>query len=131
MEIPPGGQVVERNMPGLWIPGLAILGGTYLATAAGGAAVREGTLDGDRYRAAPRLYIPVVGPFLYLPEATQPGRPFVVMSGLLQVGGLAMFILGLVIKRKHLVYYAEGPAGRPLALSAASTPGGAGLQIAF
>lgn len=133
MPIPEGGQVIQRNRPGLWIPGLAIFLGTYGLTALTGSAIAE-SYDGtrtERERAARYLYIPVIGPFLFIPHAGPGGETLLVFDGLLQAGGIAMFVAGLTLQRKFLVYMAEGPRGRSFAIRPTAAPGGMGLGITF
>ena len=44
--------------------------------------------DPDRRDAAPLLFIPVLGPFLYMPSATDLGRPWLVLDGLVHNAGI-------------------------------------------
>lgn len=131
MTIPPGGEVVSKSRLGLWIPGLAMFGAMYLTTISVASIIADGAYDPDRRDAASWLYIPVLGPWAYLPNATRPGAPWVVLDGLVQAGGATMFIVGLTVRKQYLVYYAEGPSGRALAWRPTFGPTGAGLQLAF
>lgn len=130
MPIPPGGHVVSRSRPGLWGPGIGILSAWYVSTLIA-ASILSVADDPSRRARSGALMVPVAGPFLYLPEATLPGRPWLVIDGLGQVAGLAMIIAGIAAKRKYLVYYAEGPAGRSVALSPRLSPGSVGLSVGF
>lgn len=131
MPIPPGGSIVERTRPGIWIPGLAVFGGAWVSTVVSGAFLQSVTPDPETYEVARRLYVPVVGPVWFAPHAHRQARPWLVLDTILQAGGLVMFVAGLVSKRRYLVYFAEGPSGRSLALSPAVSMGAAGVSLSF
>ena len=129
----------ERRMIGLSIAGFSIFGGMYMFTAMGGYLAEKGWLA-----------VPVIGPWGFVDEDRRsrcstppsiPGQPpqqpfcasedsstrlgyaLLVVDGLIQAGGLAMGILGAVIKRKVAVreprYSFLPQAG----------PGGVGLAV--
>jgi hypothetical protein len=132
MPIPPGAQVVERSRPGLWIPGLAIFGGFWLTTALAGASIQSADyIEDGRRDGAWRLYLPVLGPVLFRRYAYPGARPWLVMDTMVQAGGLVMFMAGLLAKRRLLVYYAEGPGGRSVALSPVVGLGTVGATVEF
>jgi hypothetical protein len=137
MEIPPGGTVIERNRPGLWIPGIAVLGGLYLATTLTAAMIQTAAWEPERRDAARFLYVPIVGPVLYAPQAHEAGRPWLVMDTIFQAGGLVMFIAGLVSKRRFLTYfseergYAEGSSGRRVVIRPVLGLASAGMSLRY
>jgi hypothetical protein len=131
MPIPPGAKVMERRRQGLWIAGLAAFGGAYALTALTALEIGE-YADPDARAAARLLYVPVLGPLLYLPQVGgRVEKALLVMLTLAQGGGLAMFIAGLLAKKKYLVYYAHGPRGRAVAMSPILSPGLVGGTIGF
>jgi hypothetical protein len=73
----------------------------------------------------------VIGPLLYFPSATEVGRSWLVLNTIVQGGGLTMFIVGMVAKRRYLVYYAERPNGRTLALEPTVGLTTAGMTLRF
>lgn len=130
MPIPPGGYVTSRSRPVLWGPGLGILAAWYLPTLIAASVLATSPDDGRRERSG-ALMVPVAGPWLFLPEATEPGRPWLVLNGISQGAGLVMIIVGIASRRRTLVYYGEGPRGRDLALAPKLAPGSAGFSLAF
>lgn len=134
MPVPEGGQIISKTRPGLWVPGLGLFLATYGLTALSGSIIADVAEHRDRTereRAARYLYIPVLGPFLFIPHSGPGGETLLVFDGLLQAGGIALFVVGLTMKRQFLVYMAEGPRGRRFALAPAAAPGGVGLELTF
>jgi hypothetical protein len=131
MQIPPDGEVVEYTRPGLWAPGIAMFAGMYAATILSVPIIQTASIDPDRRSAANLLYLPVIGPLLYFPSATEVGRSWLILNTIIQGGGLAMFIVGMVAKRRYLVYYAERPNGRTLALEPVVGLTTAGMTLRF
>jgi hypothetical protein len=83
-------EVHKHGRPGIWVPGLVLWLGTYMTT-----AIAAGVVDNN-----PIAAIPIVGGFvsaggygLFGGNATQIAG--YTMSSLLQIGGLATFIVGL------------------------------------
>ncbi len=90
--VPPGYRVENRTRTGLVIGGSIMFGIMYGVTASFGGT---GTDTGW-------LYVPVAGPFIYSStldsEWAGIARFFLYMDGLIQAGGAAMLIVGLVGK---------------------------------
>lgn len=113
--------------------GWSVFGASYLLSAmvatitadASTIATADGDPDAERYRRiSRRMLVPAIGPWMTLPEtATASGAFFVVFSGLLQTGGLAMGITGPVL-------LARGNK-RLAALSVRATPGPDGGRLSL
>jgi len=88
------------------------------------AAAASGSSDGQ----LDELYIPVLGPFLTINDASDWARSPLLIDGLVQVAGVTMFILGLTLKRQYLVYMG-GTHGRYFAAN--PTLGGVQLEAHF
>lgn len=112
---PPSGYHAEtRVRTGLVVAGSVTWGSMYLITAlvAGGIADSGGSYSYD-YRTGKStratnpsalLYIPVVGPFAYLPHAgSQSATVALLIDGLAQTAGAAMLVAGLTVPRHVLV----------------------------
>ena len=120
--LPPGARVITRARTGLVASGTAML-------AAGYVAMLFSYLFADAFGDPTEwMLVPLVGPFFTIPHAgASEGRGLLALDGLLQVGGLTMFIAGLVAKRSYVVWYGDsGVRVRPLA----STRGG-GLELSY
>jgi hypothetical protein len=92
--IPPGYRVESRTRTGLVVGGAIMFGLMYGFTAFGASE----SSDPD----TTWLYAPVLGPFIYAStldgEFAGIGRFFLYVDGLIQAGGAAMLIIGLVGK---------------------------------
>jgi hypothetical protein len=115
---------------GLIIGGSIMLGVSWLITAGTGAALSAGC--DISYGVCPYTYwptyIPVLGPFIqmaYVPSGDFSGaaRFGLAFDGLVQVGGLAMIIVGATVRKKVPVYAQSFKVGPMLA------SGGSGLAI--
>lgn len=94
-------RVEERDIPGLWIPGILVTAVTYVVTIPAGFL----TNDGGVYSV-----VPIVGPWLML-SVDDEGTPYWVASGLLQLAGLTAIVLGASLTREVQVpVYALGDA---------------------
>ncbi len=113
-------RVEYKSNKGLWIGGIAMLGGAWLATALtthfvtsvdGGCdyyyddydeCQAEEDRDADLRTSS---LIPLAGPWLMLGSGNvaDEWESIVVMSGLLQVGGTAMIVLGFTLKSEKRV----------------------------
>lgn len=106
MPIPEGYRVESRARRGLLIGGAVTFGVTYVLSAMVGlvAESADRATGGDGESFIP-LYIPLAGPFITISTAqARGGGIFVLMvDGLAQVGGAAMFIGGLAAPVKKLV----------------------------
>ncbi len=97
---PPGYVLGSEPRGGLWITGLGVFGGAYLISAlAGGTAASEGQEE-----AAP-LLIPVVGPWVTVrtTDADSGLRSALVIDGIAQLAGVALFISGMAAQRDVFV----------------------------
>lgn len=103
--MPPGGVLVERRRTGLVISGAVMFGAPWISTLLIGVAFDEGLVG-----------IPVIGPLLYLGNGERLGDTMIVLDSLLQAGGLTMFVLGMVMKRRYVEYYGENDDGRQWSL---------------
>ena len=127
----------RRRGVGMMIAGYSMFGMSYMITAFSGAVIidrcdADATYDcRDLGRA---LMIPVLGPFLALPQIqTMTGRfAMIFFPGLMQAGGLALGIGGSVLharsRRYHGMVNADGVRlvrGRDLRLA----PAGSGAQL--
>ena len=106
--MPPGYHVEEHARSGLAIGGGVTFGATWLLSAMVGAALSEAwskddTIDNDD--TAWPLFIPVAGPFIGIGTMKASYGPgfMLVIDGLAQTGGVAMFIAGLAAKKEILV----------------------------
>jgi hypothetical protein len=119
---PPGYRMGSEPRTGLWVTGVGLLGGAYLASfLAAGTAVSEGEDD-----IAP-LFIPVAGPWITVRTADDGDdlRVPLVMDGLIQLAGLGLLIGGLAAQRDVFVRSdvassppTEGPTVRRVAVGA-------------
>jgi hypothetical protein len=97
--IPPGYHPDTRVRLGLVIGGASIFGGVYLIT-----ALVAATINDTSSRDASLLYIPVFGPFAQISQTKDQGLIVAeIFTGLLQAGGVAMFIAGLAAPKTVLV----------------------------
>ena len=131
--IPPGYHVEERTRTGLAVGGGVTFGATWLLSAAVGAGLSEAWAHDDDISnddTAWPLFIPVAGPFIGIGTMHASYGPgfMLVLDGLAETGGLAMFIAGLAAKKELLVrddVYDAQVQVVPLA-----GPGMAGIAIA-
>ncbi len=112
---PPAGYHPDtRIRKGLVIAGAVTFGSMYLLTAITAAAINDSNTSryssdyyGTSTSSAPPaglLYIPVVGPFAYLPHAgSQSASVMLVIDGVAQAAGMAMLIGGLAVPKHVLV----------------------------
>ncbi len=121
MQIPPDGEVVTRPRFGMLIPGIAIFGVSYIGTVAAWAMSKD---SGGRVQDI--VAVPLVGPYIAAARAGSRARKIgAACMAVMQTAGLALLIGGLVPK-KYLVYYADGWELRPRA-----GLGGAGLDLSL
>lgn len=102
--IPPGYHPSTRIRGGLVGGGLGLFGGTYAISLIVAAVGQDScSYSGCTNSAAP-LFIPVVGPFVTMGNTdSATADVFLVLDGLAQAGGLAMFIYGLAVPKTVLV----------------------------
>jgi hypothetical protein len=120
----PATQTVERRKTWLWATGLAIVGAGWLGT---GVVTSILCRDTDPAPCQPHViptsWLPIVGPWIILPTANGPAqRAILTAVGVLEIGGLAMLILGLVLKERVDVPVAGGTL-RLLPVASASFAG--------
>jgi hypothetical protein len=109
---PPGYHAESRIRGGLVLGGALLLAIPYVI----GAGVAAGA-DGDGNRRLDGLYVPVVGPFIAIAQErsfagdrndlTGVGNAFggalMIVDGILQVGGLAMVVVGVAAQKTVVV----------------------------
>lgn len=103
--IPPGYHPSTRIRGGLVGGGIGLFAGTYLISVLVAAAGQDITSNGGGTNAAAPLYIPVIGPFITMGNVSNSATAdvFLVLDGLAQAGGVAMFIYGLAVPKTVLV----------------------------
>jgi hypothetical protein len=90
----------DEPRTGLWVSGLCVFGGAYLASwLAAGTAVSEGEDE-----VAP-LFIPIAGPWITVrtADAEEGTRSVLVLSGIVQLAGAGLFIGGMAAQRDVFV----------------------------
>ncbi|MAQ13707.1 MAG: hypothetical protein CMN30_02805 [Sandaracinus sp.] len=124
MEIPPGASLVEKRRIGLVITGAVMFAVSY------GLAV---SLYTDILDFSAWMLVPVLGPFVEVGnDAFGSGAKFIfALDGLLQAGGLALFIGGLVSKRQYVEYWASDEPGWRVAPRFGVGGGGLDLRATF
>jgi len=137
--IPPGYEPDTRVRKGLLIGGLVTFGVAWLGSAAAASYLIEeerygdrtfqvGDDDGEEYPAAAALYVPVVGPFVAI-GTMDPNKRItaaLVADGVVQVGGVAMALAGLVFQEKVLV---RSNAASVTVAPTVGTRGAGGLSV--
>jgi hypothetical protein len=99
--IPPGYRVETRARRGLIVGGAVTFGALYLLSAFTASVAVDG---GNSEEFAP-LFIPVAGPFVTVGTARAEGVGTfaLVLDGIGQAGGVAMFIAGMATEEKFLL----------------------------
>lgn len=99
--IPPGYRVETRARKGLIVGGAVTFGVLYLLSAFTASVAVD---SGDSEEFGP-LFIPVAGPFVAIGTtgAEGVGTFTLVLDGVGQAGGVAMFIAGMVTEEKFLL----------------------------
>jgi hypothetical protein len=96
--VPPGYHPEERVRKGLIIGGACTFGAMYLFTTLGAA------ISSDAGSPANALYIPGVGPFVQMAQGgSATGTFLLAVDGIAQIGGIAMFAVGLAAPKTVLV----------------------------
>ncbi|MCC7542676.1 MAG: hypothetical protein IT379_41050 [Deltaproteobacteria bacterium] len=107
MAVPPGAVVIERTRRAMWITGLTLFFSFYGISVLVAASVTESEVT--------PLWIPVVGPWMMwanLDDDDAGGRFLLALDGLGQVAGALLFVLGLTVTRRYIVYGAENERQR-------------------
>jgi hypothetical protein len=105
--IPQGYHVRTKVRAGLIGGGAGMIGGLWIISIIAGAIGNAGheLTDGDEPWTP--MYIPVVGPFITMGTAARDlssaGHALLAIDGIIQVGGLAMIVLGAVLPKKELI----------------------------
>jgi hypothetical protein len=112
----------ERELRGLWITGLALWGVAWVMDwAVTGLSQEPGDLRGV-------AFVPVVGPWVQLAmgqgSASSEGETLLIADGIAQAAGLAMIVLGAVLKREVRVRERPG-----LSVVVAPARGGASVGL--
>ena len=141
---PPGYEQMTlppRPRKGLMIAGWGVFGGVYLVTALAGLMLLDGeaTDSGEECTncddVGPRMLIPLVGPFMAIPDADgADGRAVCAVLGVLQIAGLTMGIVGTLIYAKKKRAYREALSNSAVPrfdLAYDGRAGGAFLSWAF
>jgi hypothetical protein len=130
--VPPGYHKSSHARKGLVIGGSVLFGTTYLLTL---SVAGIGQLVNDVYPKGSKdfgpLLIPVAGPFVGL-ATTQPssGGAFgLALLGLMQAGGVAMFIAGFAAPKTRLVRDGKNPGPTFAVLPTSFGPSSAGLGL--
>ena len=99
--VPAGYHPETRVRKGLVIGGAVMFGAMYLLTALTAAAVSDASSGSSNVGA---LYSPGAGPFIFMSQSSSATGTFALaVDGVVQIGGLAMFIAGLAAPRNVLV----------------------------
>jgi len=103
--IPPGYHPSTRIRGGLVGGGAGLFAGTYLISVLVAAVGQDLRADNGGANAAAPLFIPVVGPFITMGNVSGSATAdvFLVIDGLAQAMGVAMFIYGLAVPKTVLV----------------------------
>jgi hypothetical protein len=103
--IPPGATLRTRRHTGLVVGGAVLFGVPYLISLFVGVACVDSSLGCP---AGQWLMAPVIGPIIAGAQGGGGGwLSLGVLDGVLQAGGLTMFILGLALTNQELVMYGE------------------------
>lgn len=106
--IPQGYHLRTKVRGGLIGGGAGMLGGLWLISIITGAIVNAANeslgKNPDMYTP---MYVPVLGPFITLGTAASDmssgSNAFMALDGIIQTGGLAMIVLGIVLPKQELV----------------------------
>ncbi len=125
--VPPGYQEVSEPRRGLIVGGSLVFGIPYLTSLLVGVIA----IDLGGANLWPML-LPVVGPFIQLAIPPDTFNALLVLDGVLQVGGVAMFIAGFAAPVQRLVKLRYGSLEvMPVPLFSAHSGTGLGFAGAF
>jgi hypothetical protein len=109
--VPSAYRTTPRGRKGFVVAGATLFTLTYLASAIG--ATTGYVHDADTISNRGMLWIPAVGPFIMMGNTSSAaGNVFLVLDGLAQVGGLTMFVYGLLAPKTLVVPDAASSAAR-------------------
>jgi hypothetical protein len=119
----PGYHAETRIRKGLVAGGAATFGTTYLFTALAGAIIADAKQSGFE-----PLFVPVVGPFITIGtgHVTSSGAFFLILDGLAQSAGVAMFVAGLALPKTVQVRN-DAVSVRAMPMTFGQSSAGAGL----
>lgn len=130
---PRGYHVVERTRTGLVVGGAVTFGCLYLITLLVAAGNTDAANKDHTSSTTDALYIPAIGPFIQMTKSgSATANVFLLVDGVAQTAGVAMFVAGLTWPKTVLVR--DGSTGAPkLAAVPLVGPGmsGAGLLGTF
>jgi hypothetical protein len=92
---------------GFVVGGAVVFALTYIGSAL--AATTGYANSADLTSARGFLWVPAVGPFIQMGNATAAGDVFLVLDGLAQVGGLSMLVYGLAAPRAETAFTPPKP----------------------
>lgn len=127
MTVPPGAVVVERSRRALWITGLTLFFSFYGLSVLVAASVNDSEVT--------PLWVPLVGPWLTWAkldsDADAGGRFVLALDGIGQAAGALLFVLGLTVTRRYVVYGADNDhaEGRRVAVLPYVNHDGGGLSL--
>lgn len=136
--VPFGYHVESKVRTRVVVGGAVTLGGAFAITAIGavmaitmqsGESDSNPPLRGNLGQNFKPLFVPVLGPFIAI-GTTQPngaGTALLIADGVVQVGGFAMLLAGLGLRKKELVRNDSGALD--LAVTPIASPGLAGVGI--
>lgn len=127
----------QRPSKGMMVTGISIFGGSYLFAAVVGTVVIDEDNCIDCSDIGPYLFIPVLGPFLAMPES-HGGDGVLALLGVVETVGLGLMIGGIVrfknTKRRaeERGYYTwQLPRERSLSLDVSTSPVRLGPQLSL
>lgn len=125
----------SSNIPALWVPGLILLVGGYAFNVTGLSWYVAGQL-GTSPNLDWYLYglVPIVGPFLQFGADSPQAEGLSIITGIAQVAGLVMTILGFAIQDEWdepvYVFNEEDPYSPRLSFNLEGAPGGGAVGTA-
>jgi hypothetical protein len=113
--VPPGYHPVQRTRKGLVAAGAALFGSFWLLSALVAAGEQDAADLVHRDNPASALYIPAFGPFIQMGKSGNGATENLALAldGVVQAGGIAMFIYGLTTPKTVLI---RNDLGKPTIL---------------
>lgn len=125
----PGYHAETRIRRGLVVGGVVTFGVTYLTTALVGAGLTDSDVSG-----VTPLFVPVIGPFITIgtAHASSTGAFFLIVDGLAQAAGVAMFAAGVALPKTMQVRNDMArPSMRAVPMTFGASSAGIGLVGRF
>jgi hypothetical protein len=124
--VPYGYRPVKSVRKPLVIAGAVTFGSLYLTSALAGAIATDAGAPGGA-----SLFVPVLGPFIAAGlQSSATGGFLLVLDGLAQGAGVAMFVVGLA-KQKTVLRRSFEPTVVPVPMTFGASSGGVGLRGTF